>query len=343
MAASTGRTPEIRKDVVFNKWVIFSPARARRPSDFKSHSPVNPNSQTSYSSSCPFCAGNEHDCAPEIFRIPDSSSSSSDWKVRVIQNLYPALQRPEYHIPNPSPNSNPLVLNGIGFHEVLIETPNHSLRLSDLSPPEIGAVLLAYKKRIQQLDDGSVNYVQVFKNHGASAGASLNHSHSQLMRLPFIPPAVSARLDSMREHFDRTGKCCLCEIRAVELLIDESSHFFSMVPFAASYPFEIWVVPREHSSSFHEIDIDKATDLGRLLKIMLMKLSQQLNDPPFNFMIHTCPFQVTAAQLSCAHWFLQIVPKLGVIGGFEIGSGCFINPVFPEDAAKVLREVHITM
>lgn len=226
---------------------------------------------------------------------------------------------------------------------MVIETPNHSLRLSDLSPPEIGAVLLAYKKRIQQLDDGSVNYVQVFKNHGASAGASLNHSHSQLMRLPFIPPAVSARLDSMREHFDRTGKCCLCEIRAVELLIDESSHFFSIVPFAASYPFEIWVVPREHSSSFHEIDIDKATDLGRLLKIMLMKLSQQLNDPPFNFMIHTCPFQVTAAQLSCAHWFLQIVPKLGVIGGFEIGSGCFINPVFPEDAAKVLREVHITM
>lgn len=163
MAASTGRTPEIRKDVVFNKWVIFSPARARRPSDFKSYSPVNPNPQTSYSSSCPFCAGNERDCAPEIFRIPDSSSSSSssDWKVRVIQNLYAALQRPEDHIPNPSPNSNPLVLNGIGFHEVVIETPNHSVRLSDLSPPEIGAVLLAYKKRIQQLDDGSVNYVQV--------------------------------------------------------------------------------------------------------------------------------------------------------------------------------------
>lgn len=162
---SSSRTPEIRKDVVFNKWVIFSPARARRPSDFKSHSPANPNRET-YSPSCPFCAGNERNCAPEIFRIPESSSSSYDWKVRVVQNLYPALERPQNPNPNPNSNSNsnplaPYVLKGIGFHDVIIETPNHALCLSDLSPSEIGAILLASKQRIQQLDDGSVIYVQV--------------------------------------------------------------------------------------------------------------------------------------------------------------------------------------
>lgn len=355
-SSSSSRSPEIRKDSIFNKWVIFSPARSRRPSDFKSHSQTQSNnsSSSSYSPSCPFCARNEHDCAPEIFRIPTQYDSDS-WKIRVVQNLYPALLRPANPDLNPNPDSNPnpnlnsnspysdCVLSGIGFHEVVIETPDHALRLSDLSPTDIASVFLAHKHRIEQLDNGFIKYIQVFKNHGASAGASLSHSHSQLMGLPFIPPTVSARLDSMKEHFSRTGKCGLCEIRAEEILVNESAHFFSIVPFAASYPFEIWVIPRVHSPYFHELDDEKAIDLGGLLKVMLMKLSQQLNDPPFNFMIHTSPFQVTAANLSYAHWFVQIVPQLTGIGGFEMGSGCYINPVFPEDAAKVLREVNLTI
>ncbi|XP_058105930.1 ADP-glucose phosphorylase [Magnolia sinica] len=352
-SSERGRSPEIRKDVIFNRWIIFSPARSRRPTDFKSKSSndnSNPNPSSSYSSSCPFCMGNEHLCAPEIFRVPtpDASSSTSDWKVRVIENLFPALAhiRDNQQIENPNPsNSAPTVacaIQGLGFHNVVIETPDHAVRLSDLSPPEIGEVILAHGKRILQIaEDRLMKYVQVFKNHGASAGASLSHSHSQIMGLPFIPPTVSARLDSMKDYFGATGECGLCAIRSEELLIDESAHFFSIVPYAASFPFEIWIVPRTHYSHFHELDDEKAVDLGRLLKVMLMKLSRQLNDPPFNFMIHTSPFPVTDYQLSYSHWFLQIIPQLTGIGGFELGSGSYINPVFPEDAAKVLREVNV--
>uniref|UniRef100_A0A5B7BD27 Galactose-1-phosphate uridyl transferase N-terminal domain-containing protein n=1 Tax=Davidia involucrata TaxID=16924 RepID=A0A5B7BD27_DAVIN len=340
--ASPNRNPEIRKDTVNNRWVIFSPARARRPSDFKSKS--NPNSNSNNQSECPFCVGHEHECAPEIFRVPPDSSS--DWKVRVIQNLYPALSRDlEPSLPqNPNPNLNygDVALIGFGFHDVVIESPVHPVHLSDLSPIEVGEVLLAHKKRIEQLQcHDSIKYIQVFKNHGVSAGASMSHSHSQIMALPVVPPTVSTRINSMKEYFDQTGKCSLCEIQRDDLLIDESTHFISVVPFAATFPFEIWIIPHDHSSHFHELDGEKAVDLGGLLKLMLRKMSLQLNDPPFNFMIHTSPLETSPLQLPYTHWFLQIVPQLTGVGGFEIGTGCYINPVFPEDAAKVLREVKI--
>ncbi|OMO62349.1 Galactose-1-phosphate uridyl transferase, class I [Corchorus capsularis] len=335
------RSPELRKDSVTGRWVIFSPARAKRPSDFKSKAPENPNNNPS---SCPFCIGNEHECAPEIFRVPDDPN----WKLRVIQNLYPALSRNlEYPIGRNDEPSNELggwnqVVPGFGFHDVVIEAPVHSIQLSDLSPSEIGDVLIAYKRRIEQIKGfDPIKYVQVFKNHGASAGASLSHSHSQILSLPIVPPSVSARLNSMKEYFNQTGKCSLCEVQSKDLLINETSHFISIAPFAASFPFEIWIIPRDHSSDFDDLDDEKAVDLGGLLKLMLRKMSLQLNNPPFNFMIHTSPLQVTNSDLPYSHWFLQIVPQLSGVGGFELGSGCYINPVFPEDAAKLLREVNV--
>ncbi|XP_030927933.1 ADP-glucose phosphorylase [Quercus lobata] len=339
-----GRSPELRKDWVTNRWVIFSPARAKRPSDFKYKSPATTTSTTTadqIQDGCPFCLGHEHLCAPEIFRVP--TSSDPDWKIRVIQNLYPALDRtlndPIAVAPNPNLNGVE-VLRGFGFHDVVIETPFHSLQLSDLSPQEISEVLLAYKNRILQLAaHSSIHYVQVFKNHGASAGASLSHSHSQIIGLPIVPPNVSARVDSMKQYFNETGKCSVCEIQVKELLIDESTHFISIVPLAATFPFEIWIIPRDHSSHFHQLDEAEAVDLGGLLKLMLRKMASQLNNPPFNFMIHTSPLRVTDPQLPYIHWFLQIIPQLTVVAGFEMATGCYINPVFPEDAAKVLREV----
>ncbi|KAL3815212.1 hypothetical protein ACJIZ3_016480 [Penstemon smallii] len=334
---STNRSPEIRKDAVHNRWVIFSPARARRPSDFKAKS--DPNSNSKSQTECPFCAGHEHECAPEIFRVP--LDSTSEWKIRVIQNLYPALSR-ELEYPNSESNSGPASVAGFGFHDVVIESPAHPVHLNDLSPVQIAEVLLAYRKRIDQLRAfDSIKYVQVFKNHGASAGASMNHSHSQIMALPVVPPTASSRIQSMQEFFKQTGKCALCQVKQDDLLIDESSHFFSIVPYAATFPFEIWIIPRDHSCHFHEINDDKAIDLGGFLKLMLANMSFQLNNPPYNFMIHTAPLQVDSKDLQFTHWFLQLVPQLTVMGGFELGTGCYINPVFPEDAAKVLRDVRV--
>ncbi|KAL2335071.1 hypothetical protein Fmac_016284 [Flemingia macrophylla] len=331
MASPSGeRSPEVRKDAVWNRWVIFSPARAKRPYEFKSKSPADPNPNQQ----CPFCIGHEHECAPEIFRVP---THRPDWKIRVIQNLYPALSRTL-----PQPHEPGSVLPGFGFHDVVIESPVHPLQLSDLSPSEIALVFLAFTQRILQVAaHHSIQYVQVFKNHGASAGASMSHSHSQMMALPIIPPSVSARLSSMKDYFDQTGKCFICGIQREDLLIDSSTNFFSLVPFAATFPFEIWIVPRYHSAHFHELDDEKAVELGGLLKLMLRKMSLQLNNPPFNYMIHTSPLRGNGSELAYSHWFIQIVPQLIGVAGFELGTGCYINPVFPEDAAKVLREVKV--
>lgn len=334
-------SPQMRKDSINSRWVIFSPARSRRPSDFKSKSAATSANQQS---SCPFCLGREHDCAPEIFRVaPDHSPS--DWSIRVIQNLYPALSREVD--PSLSPNlevgNGDVAISGFGYHDVVIESPIHEVHLWDLGDQEVGEVILAYKKRIEQISSRKeIKYVQVFKNHGASAGASMSHSHSQIMALPVVPPIVSTRLDSMKEHFSQTGECSLCKINTDGLLIDRSAHFISIAPFAAASPFEIWIIPVYHSSHFHEIDSDKATDLGGLLKLMLKKISLQLNNPPFNFMIQSSPLGITSSHLPYSHWYLQIVPQLSGVGGFEIGSGCYINPVFPEDVAKVLRDVSVS-
>lgn len=233
-------------------------------------------------------------------------------------------------------------LSGFGFHDVVIESPVHSVHLPHLSPVQIAQVLLAYKNRILQLKSHqSIKYVQVFKNHGASAGASMSHSHSQMIALPIIPPTVSARVDNMKEHFDQTGKCSLCEIQLDRLQIYESKHFVSIAPFASTSPFELWIIPRNHFSHFHELNEEQAVDLGRSLKLVLQKMSLQLNDPPYNYMIHTSPLQAIQPQLPYCHWFLQIVPQLGTTGGFEMGSGCYINPVFPEDVAKILKELNL--
>ncbi|CAL5091232.1 unnamed protein product [Urochloa decumbens] len=340
------RTSEARRDAVFGRWVVFSPARSRRPTDLKSHNPTTnpspaPGAEAAPKPSCPFCAGRESECAPQIFRVPPEDTLP--WRIRVIENLYPALRRdvepPEGGGGEAEEVPGELALSGFGFHDVVIETPRHDVRLWDLEAEGVRDVLLAYAARVRQLGEHpAVKYVQVFKNHGASAGASMAHSHSQMLGTPFVPPSVKSRFNCMKEVYDKSGNCSLCE-SSKDILISETPNFSAIVPFAASYPFEIWIIPRQHLSYFHEIDQDKALDLGSLLKIMLQKLSKQLNDPPFNFMIHSAPFGLSSSCLPYAHWFVQIVPQLSVIGGFELGSGCYINPVFPEDAAKILREL----
>ncbi|CAN6196991.1 unnamed protein product [Urochloa humidicola] len=347
--AEASRTSEARRDAVFGRWVIFSPARSRRPTDLKSHNPTNnnpsqPPGADTPKPSCAFCAGRESECAPQIFRVPPEDALP--WRIRVIENLYPALRRdvepPEVGGGEGGAEDEPgeLAVRGFGFHDVVIETPRHDVRLWDLEAEGVRDVLLASAARVRQLGEHpAVKYVQVFKNHGASAGASMAHSHSQMLGTPFVPPSVKSRLNCMKEVFDKSGNCSLCEIRSKDILISETPNFSAIVPFAASYAFEIWIIPRQHLSYFHEIDQDKALDLGSLLKTMLQKLSKQLNDPPFNFMIHSTPFGISSSCLPYAHWFLQIVPQLSVTGGFELGSGCYINPVFPEDAAKILREL----
>ncbi|KAL9244786.1 hypothetical protein vseg_018512 [Gypsophila vaccaria] len=340
MAASSS---QIRHDPISNKWVIFSPTRSKRPSDFKSPAPAPDPTRTRPDQQCPFCLGRESECAPEIFRVSDDPDQTH-WRVRVIQNLYPALSRdarPDDPYPGLGSGGNGVVA-GFGFHDVVIESPEHPIGLSDLTRVRVGEVVMAYKKRVIQICGfGSIRYVQIFKNHGASAGASMSHSHSQIIALPIVPPSVSTRLKATKEYFEQNGRCILCEEPRKELLIHESRHFLAIVPFAASYAFEIWIIPRHHSVHFHDIDKETADDLGGVLKLMLKKIATQLNNPPYNFMIHTSPLNIDDSYLSSSHWFLQIVPQLTVLAGFEVATGCHINPVFPEEAAAILKKVEV--
>eukprot|EP01018_Ginkgo_biloba_P024946 Gb_04070 [translate_table: standard] len=258
-----GAISELRHDPVLDKWVIISPARGKRPTDFKSH----PKPQQSQGP-CAFCLHHEHECAPELFRIPEGTW---DWRVRVIKNLYPALSMdPDsgMEFADKTSDSEGLhslhySLNGFGSHDVVVETPDHSTPLASLPASRIHDILLAYKKRVQQLSSNEhIKYVQVFKNHGDSAGASMRHSHSQIIALPMVPINAARRLSNAKEYFTRTQKCNLCEflshgIQSGSLLIDESPHFISFVPYAASYPFETWIAPREHASHYEGIDDEK--------------------------------------------------------------------------------------
>ncbi|KAL6184846.1 hypothetical protein ACLB2K_046246 [Fragaria x ananassa] len=196
---------------------ICVPARAKRPSDFKSKSPVG--HEEEQSNSCPFCLGREHHCAPEIFRVPPDDPN---WKLRVIQNLYPALSR---DVTPPHADETPgQLMTGFGFHDVVIETPLHSLHLSHLPPSQIALVLGAYTTRILHFLDGGSSMHGKYVRPSAcmvNTWASLTHSHSQIMALPFVPPAVAARLHSMKDYFNRTEKCSLCEFNSNDLLIAE--------------------------------------------------------------------------------------------------------------------------
>ncbi|KAI4962505.1 hypothetical protein ZWY2020_031099 [Hordeum vulgare] len=246
--AEASRTSEARRDAVFGRWVIFSPARSRRPTDLKSHGPANPSPGPDDGAPKPSCLlpRPRVECAPEIFRVPAPDRSPS-WQIRVIENLFPALRlrRSRPHRRTRSPSARGMRREGFGFHDVVIETPHHEVRLWDLDAEGVGGVLLAYARQVQQLaEHPAVKYVQVFKNQGASAGASMAHSHSQMLGTPFVPPSVNSRLNCMKEVFESSGKCSLCAIQSKDILVSETHNFSAIVPFAASYPFEIWIIPR---------------------------------------------------------------------------------------------------
>ncbi|XP_059073068.1 ADP-glucose phosphorylase isoform X6 [Cryptomeria japonica] len=220
---------ELRHDSILNKWVIISPARGKRPSDFKST--VNTSNQSA--GPCPFCLHHEHECAPEIFRIPENVS---EWKVRVIKNLYPAVSM-ENREKEPHIDSCADTLPGFGSHDVIIETPDHAMTLAIMPDLNIFDVLCAYRTRIQQLAGNlHIKYIQVFKNHGETAGASMKHSHSQIIALPIVPSNVVTRLNNAKEYFTRTMKCNL-----------------------SSFPFETWIAPKEHASRYEQIEDEQTS------------------------------------------------------------------------------------
>jgi UDPglucose--hexose-1-phosphate uridylyltransferase len=261
--------------------------------------------------------------------------------VRVVPNKYPAVldDRPAVL------HSDGLqeAIRAVGAHEVIIETPEHVKNMAQLGEQQIAAVLRAYRDRIAVLKkDPRWRYFLIYKNQGVAAGTTLEHAHSQLIALSEIPPACAEELKRARAYFGATGRCCYCDIVQMELdrrerLIARSEHFVVFCPRAARFPYESWVVPKRHAPCFEHADAENNVELSGLLRQILMRLDRALDEPSLNYVIHANPR--SAAPSDHNHWRLEILPKTTQVAGFEWGSGSFINPVAPEDAARVLRDV----
>jgi UDPglucose--hexose-1-phosphate uridylyltransferase len=328
--------PELRKDPVTGRWVIIATDRARRPSDFSRESvtPVG----TSY---CPFCAGHEQKTPPEILAYRDSGGPNEPgWRVRVVPNKFPALGI-EGELSRAGEGMFDK-MSGVGAHEVVIETPDHNLTLSQMSERQVEDVFWAFRERILDLKkDGRFRFIMLFKNHGESAGASLEHPHCQLIALPVIPKRVKEELEGSRLYFDFKERCVYCDIirqesQADVRVVTETDRYLVLEPYAARFPFETWIIPKRHDSHFETIDAAQLQNLAWVLRSTLRKMDKVLEKPAFNFVIHTAPVQ--EGSLPHYHWHIELMPKLTKVAGFEWGTGFYINPTPPEESAQFLRE-----
>jgi UDPglucose--hexose-1-phosphate uridylyltransferase len=233
-------------------------------------------------------------------------------------------------------------MNGIGAHEVIIESPRHFDMLADMNDEAIEQVLWAARERIQDLrQDRRFRYIIVFKNHGTAAGSSLDHSHSQLIALPIVPREVRDEVDGAKAHFDAKERCVFCDIlrqetRDLHRLIAENADMVAVAPYAPRFPFETWVLPRRHEAHFENAPRHEYASLARLLGDILRRINKALGSPPYNLLIHTAPIGESATDFY--HWHVEIIPKLTKVAGFEWATGFYLNPTSPEEAAQVLRD-----
>ncbi len=328
--------PELRKDPIHGRWVIISTERGRRPSDFVTEE------RRPAGGFCPLCEGNEDRTPPEIiaFRNNGTPPNSPGWTLRVVPNKFPAL-RIEGDLDREGEGIYDK-MNGIGAHEVVIETPRHSETLATLPLKGVESVLWAYCSRIIDLRrDQRLRYVLVFKNHGVSAGASLEHSHSQIIALPIIPRRVAEEIEGAKTYFQYKDRCVFCDIIRQELqqkkrIVSENKSFLSVAPFASRFPFETWILPKIHYPSFEHMEPSLYGEAAQILSDTLQRMNRVLNDPPYNYIIHTSSF--LESDNDHYHWHLEIMPKLTKVAGFEWGTGFYINPTPPEEAAEYMRE-----
>lgn len=331
--------PELRKEIISGMWVIIAVERGKRPSDF-----ISPHVQREKGGFCPFCPGNERTTPCEItaFRPSYSQPNTAGWTLRVMPNKFPALQ-----IDGDLNKTGEGIfdrMNGIGAHEVIVETPDHQLSLSTMSLKAVEDVLWAYHLRLTDLaKDARLKYVLIYKNEGETAGASLEHSHSQLIALPIVPKLVKEEIKSSRQYFETKERCIFCDIINQEIedgkrIIYENAGYIAIAPFAPRSPFETWLLPKKHESALLPQNKSFAL-LADALQKVLRQMDRILDKPPYNFVIHTSPFKEETNEYY--HWHIELIPKLTKIAGFEWGSGFYINPTPPEEAAKFMREVKI--
>ena len=336
---------QMRKDVFTGRWVIMADTTTVQPSDFHFKRFLRE------AKFCPFCETHEASTPPEVFAIRKAGSARNGpgWSVRVVPNSAPRL-RVEGELRARAEGFHDL-MNGVGAHEIIAETPRHDRSLHELEIHEICDVIRAYVARIIDLEgDKRMRYVLTFKNYGEEAGAhTISHSISHLMALPVTPRTVKTKLMTARDYFAAKERCLYCDVlqqeqKAQKRLIAENEDFVAFAPFASRFPFEMAVFPKMHNSAFSRISAGQVNTLARILREVLQKLDHTLGGPPYNLSLQDRPF--LRARAGCwttieddFHWHLEILPQVVRITGFEWASGFFYNPVPPEIAARCLSSV----
>ncbi|MCP5104625.1 MAG: galactose-1-phosphate uridylyltransferase [bacterium] len=330
--------PELRKDPVTGNWVVLSPERKMRP-QFYSGSGANELTPEN----CPFCAGNESMTPPEIDAVRDKNSRADQrgWHLRVVPNKFPAL-RVEGE-PGKRAEGFYDKMNGIGAHEVIIETDSHTKGMDELGEEEVTDVFLTFKRRILDLkQDIRLKYIQVFKNHGRMAGATISHPHSQVVALPMVPLRLREMLNRAEVHFSNKERCLFCDIVQHEeeygkRVLLESGNYIVLSPFAPKFPFEMVFYPKVHAAAFEETGDAKLRELACVFRETLSRINRALESPDYNLVLHNVPFRSNDGCESYFHWHLELVPVLSGTGGFELGTFSYINPTSPEEAIAVLN------
>ncbi len=341
---------QLRHDPVAKRWVIIGTERSRRPSDY-TFAP-EPKHDGKF---CPFCSGNEDKTPGEIasIRAPGSEPNGPGWEARVIPNKYPALTiegDPERRAVGMYDR-----MRGIGAHEVIVESPVHGLHMGDMDVAHLDKLMVLYQERLLDLRrDPRFKYVLIFKNHGAVAGATVDHPHTQLIATPVTPRAIQMELESARQHYHAKERCIYCDMLTQEIdtgdrIVSLDEHFAVFAPYASRFPFEAMVIPRRHCHSFAEEPRSNLLALAHCLKDLMSRLKTVLRDPPYNFVFHTAPNTETLVRRRNYwdtlpvdfHWHIEILPRLTKTAGFEWGSGFYLNPTSPEEAATFLREAAV--
>jgi UDPglucose--hexose-1-phosphate uridylyltransferase len=326
---------EFRKDPLSDHWVIIAPNRAERPEQFEVGTGMRSPGR------CPFCRGHEEDTPEQTAAYSGSGKliAQGDWQVRVIPNKYPAVENVRDELP--AKRGFFETRHGIGVHEVIIECPDHVTAFSRLDAWQVALVFLAYRDRLAYWrGDPRLAYAQIFKNSGAAAGASLEHAHSQMIATPVVPTQLETELQRSADYFHRHGCCVFCDMLDRELaertrVVAETERFVAFCPFASQFPYETWILPRQHSSHFEFTEDGKLVELASITRNVVRRMEDLLNDPGFNYLIHTAPFGST--HLRHYHWHVEIFPRVSRTAGFEWGAGDYINMVTPERAAGMLR------
>lgn len=339
--------PELRKDPVIGRWVIVSTERAKRPVDFATF-----DEQPEPQADCPFCAGHERLTPPEIraLRPKTTAPNTPGWTVRVVPSIKPVLKiegelnRRGYGMYD--------VMDGIGAHEIIVEDPAHVNSIAELPLERIHDVLRMTVQRIQDLEqDPRFRYVLWFKNVGEGSGAGrIAHTRSQLIATPVTPKRVKEELVGARRYFEEKERCLFCDVLSQERdvkerLVWESAHMIVLCPFASRFPFELVFLPKRHACDFAALTPEETADLAVAMQQVIGRLKVVLDNPPYNFVLHTAPLRRHRSKTGHwrtieedYHWHLELMPRLTRVAGFEWGSGFYINPTPPEEAARYLRE-----